>query len=147
MDLTISRPDPLYGPVVETTASFRPCDPLDEMLGLARHGRERTNEAPYTSAPTRLAMKYYGAEACTARALPKEGSFAVSCVFAEVDPATTRQFADLITNTVAACRPKWTRKALADGATFDNGDGATFLVEARSERPLGLMMTFEPKAK
>ena len=147
MVLTIARPDPAYGPVVETSADFRPCDPLNEMLGLARHGRERTSDPQYTSAPTRLAMQYYGAEACTARALPKEGSFAVSCVFAEADPATTQQFADLITNTVAACRPKWTRNALADAVTFDSGDGATFLVEARSERPLGLMMSFEPKAK
>ncbi len=147
LDLTISRPDPAYGPMVETSAHYDPCRPLDEMLGLARNGRERTNEAQYTSAPTRLAMQYYGADACTARALPKEGSFAVSCVFAEADPATTRQFADLITNTVAACRPKWSRKALTDAVTFDNGDGWTFLVETRSERPLGLMTTFEPKAK
>jgi hypothetical protein len=147
MDLTISRPDPLYGPVVETSAHFQPCEPLNEMLGLARHGRVRTDEPTYTSVPTRIAMEYYGAEACSARALPKKDSFAVSCIFAEADPATTRQFADLITNTVAACRPKWTRKALTDAVTFDSGNGATFLVEARAERPLGLMMTFEPKAK
>jgi len=147
MDLTIARPDPAYGPMVETSTHFLPCDPLNEMLGLARHGRERADDPPYTSTPTRLAMNYYGAEACSARALPKEGSFAVSCVFADADQATTQRTAELITMTVAACRPKWARTPLADGATFDTGDGVTFLVDARSERPLGLMMSFEPAAK
>jgi hypothetical protein len=142
-------PNPGSQPPVPVIRTAPPtCDPLNEMMGLARHGRERASDPQYRSAPTRLAMTYYGAEACSARALPKEESFAVSCLFPEADQETTQRVAGLITATVAACRPKWTRQTLAEGALFDNGEGATFLVEARSEKPLGLVMTFErPKAK
>lgn len=147
MTLTVSRPDPAYGPMVETTARYQPCEPLQEMMGLARHGRRLASEPQYTAKPAALAMRYYGASVCKAKALAKAGSFAVSCVYTAADKKATERMAKEGAASIQACQPAWTRSAAPQGAKFVKGDGIELTVSASSARQVDITMTFEPKAK
>ncbi|MCE9522986.1 MAG: hypothetical protein K8S25_11230 [Alphaproteobacteria bacterium] len=144
--IAISMPDPAYGPMVETSTTYGACEPLDEMMGRARIGRLHNKEPVPTTQPARLEMRYLGAEACTVRAVEASGGYAVACVFPQADNATSKGAAGNVIKTAAACYPKWTQTTLSDGMSFEKGDGISFMVEARDERPAGFMMTFDPKA-
>ncbi|MEQ1867011.1 MAG: hypothetical protein ABL996_20415 [Micropepsaceae bacterium] len=146
-NITVSRPDPVYGPMVETTAHYQPCEPLQEMMGLARNGRRLSSEAQYTKTPTALLMRYYGATACSAKARETAGSFAVSCTFAAADKAAAERMAKEGATSIQSCQPTWTRSATAIGAKFVKGDGIEVAVSASSERQVDITMTFAPKTK
>lgn len=146
-NLTVSRPDPVYGPMVDTTARYQTCEPLQEMMGLARNGRRFSSEAQYTKTPTALLMRYYGATACSAKARETAGSFAVSCTYAAADKAAAARMAKEGATSIQSCQPTWTRSATAPGAKFVKGDGIEVAVSASSERQVDITMIFVPKAK
>jgi hypothetical protein len=89
-------------------------------------------------------MRYLSADSCSVRAVGASGGHAVSCVFPD---ATTRVYIDSLVKKVEACHPKWKRTDLSEAVLFEQGDGLSFLLEARNGRPAGIMMTFDPKAK
>ncbi|MFM9862719.1 MAG: hypothetical protein ACKVRO_03845 [Micropepsaceae bacterium] len=146
-NITVSRPDPAYGPMVDTTARYQPCEPLQEMMGLARNGRSKAADQQFTKTPTALFMRYYGASRCTAKARETAGSFAVSCVYPAADKKAAERMAKEGAASIQACQPTWTRSTAPQGAKFVKGDGIELTVSASSARQVAITMTFEPKAK